>query len=271
MYSGSTFRTKSGRLMGVHQKIDRIARRHVLPLVPSALRFPSAHDILHFEGMNGPDGIKRKNPGVDEPWHFIDPYHQGDHELYGMIEDHIHNLGTALHEKNHERAAFEAAWLAHTIVDGLTPAHHYPLEEKLEELRGEGMETRNSRKDKLVMPGLNRRKQLRNNWEFWGTKGVMTTHLAFEFGIASTIATLRFDEAGPSEHQLAAVKAGQFIAVYKDILASIAEMNMYEEFTKAGWTRHLANETKNILIPQILRAVTLGWYAAIVAAQEEQA
>jgi hypothetical protein len=268
MYSGSTFRTKSGRLMGVHQKIDRIARRHILRHVPKGFHFPSSRDILHFEGMNGPDGIKRKNPGVDEPWHFIDPEQLEDNELFGMIDDHIHNLGTALAEKNEQRAAFEAAWLAHTIVDGLTPAHHYPLEEKLEELRGEGMETRNSRKDKLVMPGLNRRNQLRNNWEFWGTKGVMTTHLAFEFGVASTIATLRFDDASPTGKELDEVKAGNFITIYKDILASIAEMNMYEEFTKAGWTRHLANETKNILIPQIIKAVTLGWYAAIHDGQE---
>lgn len=255
--------------MGVHQKIDRIARRHVVPHVPATLHFPSAHDILHFEGKNGPDGIKRKSPGVDEPWHFIDPYQFEDRELLGMIDDHIHNLGVALAEKNKERAAFEAAWLAHTIVDGLTPAHHYPLEEKLEELRGEGMETRNTRKNKLVMPGLNRRTQLRNNWEFWGTKGVMTTHLAFEFGVASTIATLRFDNAFPSEEDLAEVKAGNFISIYQRILKSIADMNMYEEFTKAGWTRHLANETKNILLPQIIKAVTLGWYAATLEAEKQ--
>ncbi|MDB5177754.1 MAG: hypothetical protein JWO61_137 [Candidatus Saccharibacteria bacterium] len=264
MYSGSTFRTKSGRMMGVHQKIDRIAKRHVRPLVPSLLRFPSAHDILHFEGMNGPDGIKRKNPGVDEPWHFIDPAQMENHELFDMINDHIVNLATALSDENNERASFEAAWLAHTIVDGLTPAHHHPFEEKLEELRGETMDTRNSKKDKLLMPGINRRNQLRNNWEFWGAKGLMTTHLAFEFGVASTIATLRFDDITLTDEEKDAVRDGKYEEFYKQTLHAIAEMDMYSEFSRAGWNRHLATETKNVLIPYIIKAVVLGWYAAIV-------
>ena len=169
--------------MGVHQKIDRIARRDLAKHIPKRSIFPSEHQILHFEGLNGPDGIKRKSPARDEPWHYIDPHNPGDHELRDMMEDHLHNLVDSLVDDNRERAAFEAAWLAHAITDGLTPAHHYPLEEKLEELRdGEGIETRISAKDKLLLPGKTLRQRLRNNWEFWGAKGVMTTHLAFELG-----------------------------------------------------------------------------------------
>jgi hypothetical protein len=136
MYSGSTFRTKSGRVMGVHQKIDRIAHRHIVKLAPKRLAFPTAQEILHFEGLNGPDGIKRKSPARDEPWHYIDPANPEDRAIVDMINDHIFNMAQALREKNNARASFEAAWMAHAIVDGLTPAHHYPLEEKLEELRG---------------------------------------------------------------------------------------------------------------------------------------
>lgn len=250
-------------MMGVHQRIDRIARRHITPLLPTSITFPTSRDILHFEGKNGPDGIKRKSPGVDEPWHFIDPYHNGDHQLFDMIQDHIENLAQSLRDGNYERSSFESAWLAHAIVDGLTPAHHYPLEEKLEELRGEGMETRNSKREKLVMPGVTRRRQLQNNWEFWGTKGVMTTHLAFEFGIASTIATLRFEDAYPTDDELKKVRDGKFIQLYQDALQAIAELSMYEEFSKAGWTRQLAQETKQDLMPIIIKLVVLGWYASI--------
>ncbi|MEP6710371.1 MAG: hypothetical protein ABJA64_01495 [Candidatus Saccharibacteria bacterium] len=269
MYSGTTIRTKSGRLMGVHQKIDRVALRHIKKHVPKTLHFPSTRDILHFEGANGPDGIKRKSPGRDEPWHFIDPYHEGDHEFFDMIEDHVHNLAVALRANNQERAAFEAAWMAHAITDGLTPAHHYPLEEKLEELRGEGMVTRTTKKQKVVMPGNNRRHQLRNNWEFWGTKGVMTTHLGFEFGVSTTIATLRFDDAYPSESEYELVRNKGFERVFREMLQEIAAMNMYEEFTKLGWTRRLAQETKNTLMPLIIKAVILGWYEAIIKAESE--
>ena len=97
----------------------------------------------------------------------------------------------------------------------------------------------------------------------------MTTHLAFEFGVASTIATLRFDEVSPTDDELREVRAGNFLSVYQRKLGVIADMNMYEEFAKKGWTRHLANETKKVLMPHIITAVALGWYAAIIQAEKQ--
>lgn len=255
--------------MGVHQKIDRVAHRHIKKHVPKTLHFPTTHDILHFEGLNGPDGIKRKSPARDEPWHYIDPADPTDRGLVEMINDHIFNLTAALKAGNNERASFEAAWMAHAIVDGLTPAHHYPLEAKLEELRGgQGLETRTSTKDKLVLPGKNRRHQIKNNWEYWGTKGVFTTHLSFELGVASTIATQRFDDAAPSEEEFAHLKESGFEAVFYETLKRVADTKMYEEFTRLGWTRHIAGETNRILLPTIIKAVTLAWYQAIILAEQ---
>lgn len=257
--------------MGVHQKIDRVARRHIQKHLPDGVSFPSAHDILHFEGLNGPDGIKRKSPAKDEPWHYVDPYNPEDTGIFIMIREHINNLAEALRVKNEQRAAFEAAWMAHAVVDGLTPAHHYPLEAKLEELRGgEGLETRTTTKDKLLLPGKTRRMQVRNNWEFWGAKGVMTTHLAFELGVATTIAPQRFDDPIITDDDLINVKAKGYDQVFKDILRQIADMKMYEEFGRIGWNRHLARETKDILIPQITKAVILGWYEAVMMAEEKR-
>ena len=95
--------------------------------MPAASRkFPSIDEILNFEGIRGPDGLKRKSPGVDEPEHFIIP-DKDDGVLIGYIRNHHWNLVRALRRKDRERAAFEAAWLAHAITDGLTPAHHYPF------------------------------------------------------------------------------------------------------------------------------------------------
>jgi hypothetical protein len=268
MYSGTTFRTKSGRVMGVHQKIDRVARRLITGHVPAG--FPTAHEILHFEGLNGPDGIKRKSPAKDEPWHYIDPADTSDRAIVDMINDHIENMAMALQEKNRERASFEAAWLAHAVVDGLTPAHHYPLEAKLEELRGgEGLETRRTTKDKLLLPGTTRRMQLRNNWEFWGARGVMTTHLSFELGIATTIAPLRFEDAAPSNEEFRRMKTEPFENVFFEVLHDINDMKMYEEFARAGWNRHLARETRATLIPRIIQAVMLAWYQAQVKARQK--
>ncbi len=257
--------------MGVHQRIDRIAHRSLVKMVPTGAYFPSTLEILHFEGLNGPDGIKRKSPGRDEPWHYIDPNDPNDHQLSDMINDHIFNLTNALLEDNHQRAAFEAAWMAHAITDGLTPAHHYPLEEKLEELRGgEGLETRITPKDKLVLPGKNRRHQLRNNWEFWGAKGVMTTHLAFELGVATTMAGQRFTGVGPDADDIGRLKRDGFEQLFSESVQKVAKLELYDEFSKVGWTARLARDTKDILIPEIAKMVALAWYECVLGARERK-
>ena len=74
--------------------------------------------------------------------------------------------------KNNEKAAFEAAWFAHALVDGLTPAHHYPYEEELESLRGADKESRDSIKEKLIIKGDTRKETLKKNWLMWGAKGL---------------------------------------------------------------------------------------------------
>lgn len=269
MYSGTTFRTKSGRVMGVHQKIDRVARRHFKHHAPSGLDFPTAKEILYFEGKNGPDGIKRKSPAKDEPWHYIDPSNPDDKKLVKMISSHIHNLTAALKQGNKERAAFEAAWLAHAITDGLTPAHHYPLESKLVELRGgQGIETRITTKEKLIMHGETKRAILRNNWEYWGVKGVMTTHLGFELGVASTVAGLRLERGRPTGNDIVRLQKGGFEPMFYEALHKIADMKMYEEFSEKGWTRQLARETKDTLMPLIIKSVCLAWLAAAYKADK---
>ncbi len=255
--------------MGVHQKIDRIARRHVKTRLARGHNFPTTHDILHFEGTNGPDGIKRKSPAVDEPWHYIDPTNPEDRAIVDMINDHIYNLAHALKDNNQHRAAFEAAWMSHAIVDGLTPAHHYPLNDKIEELWGKPKEERLTIKDKNIIRGKNKRDTLAKNWEYWGTKGVFTNHFMFEWGVATAIAPLNFDDSLPSEDEFKQLKTVGFEAYYFDALHRVADMKMYDEFSKVGWTRHLANETRDVLIPTIIKAVTMGWYQAVLLSENE--
>ena len=115
MYSGTTFRHHSGNLVGVHQRIDRVAKKHLIHHIGRTPFFPTIKTILHFEGKNGPDGIKSKSPSVDEPWHFISPDAAMDDPLVKVIEDHLYNLSTALKKEDEVRAGFEAAWLSHAI------------------------------------------------------------------------------------------------------------------------------------------------------------
>ena len=84
MWSGSLLTNYSGALTGAHQRIDRLAFRYIRAQ-DSRRIFPKLKDILHFEGKNGPDGIKAKSPAQDEPWHYFNPYNKADSDVINFI------------------------------------------------------------------------------------------------------------------------------------------------------------------------------------------
>jgi len=254
----------SGKLIGVHQKLDKAARQLLAQEYGrDARNFPSIEKILHFEGTRGPDGLKAKSPGVDEPDHFIQPDND-DGVLRGYILDHQYNLTQALIQNNHERAAFEAAWMAHTITDGLTPAHHYPFREVVDELMTDkDYKTIFGKEIKGIMRGDSFAQAVRNNWLYWGAGGVMTKHIAFEYGVAYIIAPIGLKRLMPKD-----IKHEDFhdVDIEKAFYASLAKVHalkMYDNFLQSGWTTQLALETRETLIPEIVRAITLGWASAL--------
>jgi hypothetical protein len=266
MYSGTTLTKASGRVLGAHQKIDRVARNHLSKLLPDDSVFPVSRKILHFEGKNGPDAIKRKSPAQDEPWHYYSPFDEKDSQLIELINRHYNYLVKELKDKNAEKVAFEAAWLAHALVDGLTPAHHYPYEQKLAELRGEGIETRTTIKEKLVLPGETRREQVKNNWKMWGPKGLFTAHGLFEMGIATLIAPMKFSDRVPDEKLIAEMKDIGLAEWFTMRAREIAVLDIFERYIRRGWTTRLAFDVRNKLAPTIINTVTLAWYCALLDA-----
>ncbi len=266
MYSGTTLKgmQRFDGWFGAHQKIDRVAREHLAMIAPELTGFPTKKQILQFEGMDGPDGIKRKTPAKDEPWHYYDPLDADDIQIIEIIASHYQELVTALKINNQTRAAFEAAWLAHALVDGLTPAHHYPYEEELIKLRGgAGIETRTTPKEKLLMPGDTLSKQMNNNWKMWGDKGLLATHFAFEWGVAAMIVPLRLSRAYPSKADIDFATANGPTELFKQRAKQIASLGMYEQFYKSGWTPGLAKQVRRILVPNIVNTVTLVWFSAL--------
>ena len=269
MYAGTTLYNKSGNLLGAHQKFDRVARRFVVHLRPDA-DFPETRAILGFEGNNGPDGIKRKSPGVDEPWHYWDPVDSDDRLLLNIIDEHYKKLVTSLRSGDMESAAFESAWMAHAIVDGLTPAHHYPYEEKLTELRGgEGKETRTTIKNKLIIQGTTKREMISRNWKMWGTKGLLLSHGGFEFGVSYTVKALKLRQAQPSNGDIKHARNIGYEAYLKQAAKEIYDLNMYERFLRRGWSMKLAKEVKQLLAPAIVRAIAVAWILALDESQSE--
>lgn len=262
MYSGTTFRHNSGNVIGAHQRIDRVAKRHLRHHIGMAPFFPTIKTILHFEGKNGPDGIKSKSPSVDEPWHFINPEAGAEDPLVSLILDHLHNLTEALKRKDEYRAGFEAAWLSHAIVDGLTPAHHYPLAEKIEELWGKPHAERDSTKDKILIPGKGPRDTLSKNWKYWGAGGIFSAHVGYEWGVSMALSTGTFKNIGITKKDMKRVEEEGYIPYFLESVKLVDELGTYQEYMKTGWSAYLGNITRRKLAPLLMRNVFLAWYAA---------
>lgn len=276
MYSGSSLKPLKvfDAWFGAHQKIDRLAHRHLMVEIgdPGRRLFPDIKSVVEFEGYDGPDGIKLKTPAQGEPWHYYNPLDDTDKQILDLIKGNYHNLVKALKSERPSRASFEAAWLAHAIVDGLTPAHHYPYEEELERLRGgQSKETRTTKREKVIMHGDTMREMVKNNWGMWGDKGLLSTHMAFEIGVAVLIVPTRLSKQMPNaaEIRLAESKDG-YLKIFQKKAADIAGLNLYAQFYKAGWTPKLARQIRKDLLPMIVDTVMLAWYAAYHEANKKR-
>lgn len=253
---------KSGKLVGTHQKLDRIARASLMRLAPKGTYFPTIEHILHFEGNRGPDGLKWKSPGEDEPMHFLIPGHD-DGSLMKFILNHQYNLRKALKNKDEVRAAFEAAWLAHAVTDGLTPAHHYPYQDAIEDLMSDKDYVKIFGKPvKGVMRGQNLANAARNNWLYWGPEGYMTKHIAFEYGVALVCAAKKKKRLTPKIDQKELKDLDLKTEFYKSF-EKINNLDMYARFRLKGWNNELASESVRILLPEIVRMIILAWYSAL--------
>lgn len=289
----------SGRIVGTHQRLDQAARKALAHHLPRGKYFPASKEIVHFEGIRGPDGLKRKSPGVDEPSHMLTPEpavnpsdptdtieiantaecledsspanvpgheHLDQRSVLTLIQDHHWNLVRALKQKNDVRATFEAAWMAHMLTDGLTPAHHYPLSQVQDELMTDKEMMRVfGQPIKGVMHGRSMLETIRNNWLYWGAGGHMSKHIAYEYGVAMIAATLPpksfIPDIKPSDLEDTNIEH-----IFDKSLELVKSLKMYDRFCQDGWTTDLALQTKEILLPEIVKAITLGWYSAAAEA-----
>ena len=269
MYSRATPFQKADKIAGTHQKIDRAARlvlREIISKNPkfSKIHFPKIDEILIFEGNGGPDGIKTKSPGRDEPWHFVEPY--GDlTPIKNYVENHLFNISKALSEENFVRASFEAGWMAHAITDALTPAHQFPMTDKMIEISGKNPEERDKLIIKMFLSGENWRERILKNWEYIGPKGVMSSHMHYEMCVATmttSIAAKKIMQA-PTDEEILRVLSGDFMNLFEEKIKWVADQKYYERYLKKGWTAALARETKYELLPEISKIVALGWFEGI--------
>jgi hypothetical protein len=249
MYAGFITTKRAIKRLGIHQKFDRAAYQMVAPYFKPR-SFPLLHDLLHFEGVNGPDGVKVKSLGVHDPSHMYDPVDDAG-VVPELIQSHYESLVEHLQEKDLVRAAFDASWLAHFVVDGLTPAHHFPYDEKKQEILGPESDH-----------GFFKRK-----WLWMGSKGVLSTHLNFEMGVASSLLTHKLS-VPLDDIKLAEARKIGYMDFFKQEARAVADLDLYERFYKNGWTAELAQIVRKQIAPHTVQVVGIIWLLAYLESSQ---
>lgn len=266
MYSRTIPLSTKTEKIATHQRLIRAARRAITPHVKSGIIFPPAKQIIHFEGKNGPDGLASKHSIDDQPHDFINPNDPKDRALIAEVKDHIHNLHAALKKNNPVRANFEAAWLSHIVIDGLTPAHHQPFKEQLKQIDPRDAHEIDSRLKRIFYSGDSTLDSFINNWKRLGPRGIGTNHMMFEAGIELLVMPMsprHLAKVQISSSDIKKIKAGKFTDIYLSTIKKIDARHMFERYEQSSWTTDLAADVREILIPATVRMVALAWLAAI--------
>jgi hypothetical protein len=254
-------------LFHAHQKLDRVAYKNLEKLLNEDSDFPDIKDIIHFDGVRGPDSLKlKRRTDIDQPWHFIDPTDLTSSSLNKDIKLHYEELVKSLKQNDKVRAAFQAAWLAHALVDGLTPAHHYPYEEELANIRGQERQNRKGILGRAFVKGETLNQSILKSLKLIGPKGLLTTHAMFEAGAYAIIAPLKLSSAMPNPEDVSKVIKCGVIPVFQDLAREVADFNLYSRFYIYGWTNSLSRDVRVQLAPRMARMITLAWYAASLEA-----
>ncbi len=273
MYAGFITTKRVIKRAGIHQRLDSAAYKMVEQYLPTGA-YPRLKDILHFEGYNGPDGLntkvglkpkglKSKECDDHNPSHMYDPINDTG-EVPTHLAYHYAALVENLKSGDMIRAAFEASWFAHYVGDGLTPAHHWPLDQKVAEAAEKASrELREGDTSRFAV-------SLKKNWALWGAKGHVTTHFNFEMGIAFALLLFPIRPIF-SDYELGRAKELGPVEYFKSEARDIAGLNLYERFYKEGWTGDLASVVKNKLAPQTARAIGTLWLLAVLDAGQQLA
>lgn len=262
MYSGFITRKRVIKKIGTHQRFNSGAYRLISGFTRPG-SFPELKKILHFEGLNGPDGLKIKSPGKDDPNHSYDPY-SGEGEVIEQIQNHYAGLVRALRHKDMVRSAFEASWLAHFVTDGMCPAHHIIYHKEIDHLRPNP--SVKSRWHKHVIKGDGLKDSIKRNWLVWGRGGIITNHLNFEMGMASMMLTKKGPESLTWDKVNSAWRLGA-CEFFKVEATKIANLKIYDSFCSQGWTAEIAKAVRRHVIPATAEALATIWILAYLEAE----
>jgi hypothetical protein len=264
MFSRTILADKRTEKISTHQRLLRAARRQTISLLPPRAYFPSAKQLVHFEGKNGPDGLPSKHAVQDYPHEFIDP-NVDDRALVNDVMDHLHQLKVSYHKHDEVRTAFELAWVEHLVVDGLTPAHHQPFQDQIKTIDPRTIDETNSILKRIFTPGDGTIDTLKRNYKRLGPGGIGSSHILFEAGIELIVMPLPAKRlmSAPSKSAIQSARRGHFPELYLEGVHRVNDLHIFERYLAKGWTPDLADDTRRVLLPECVKMITLAWLSVI--------
>lgn len=256
MFSGIPF-SKKYSPFGDHQRIDRLAYTYLKKRLDLS-RFPSVQSILDFEGRNGPDGAKYMGEGEE---HFYDPQTDGA-ELLVLIHECYDELVASIAAGNTFKAARAASWLAHAIVDGLTPAHHFPYHETVNELMADTEHVRDSIGKHFYIKGETMPSSIKKTWRLTGPQGVLTSHTLFETSMALSLQQFR------PRLNLSLPPKESIDDIFRERARLVNTLGLYDKFIRRGPNPSMSLKIRRVVGPAMVEAVALIWARAIEEAKK---
>ena len=77
------------------------------------------------------------------------------------------------------------------------------------------------------------------------------------------MAPMRFHLCSPTDFDVKTLHEIGIVEYFKRASREVAMLNMYENYYKTGWTSKLARQTRDELVPILIKTVTLAWYSAL--------
>jgi hypothetical protein len=247
--------TKHFSPFGDHQRFNRLAYKQLRKILPDDF-FPDIKSILHYEGKRGPDGTKFGDESC-VPDDFINPADALESSMMDRVMEHYQLLVDALKSHDKDQSSYQAAWLAHTLVDGLTPAHHIPYNEMLTEL-AEHHKNRSSI-GRMYIKGDSTRDTISRTNKLMGPKGMLMKHTLFEFGAALS---MQFFQARNVQILRGAGSRVSLPQFYAKAVGRVAKLNMYSRFEQTGFSLPLVVDSRRTLGPTMVEVVSTFWYHA---------
>lgn len=260
MFSGLLSTKHTLNAFGTHQRITKNAYLALLKIKPNLVYVPTLEEVLHYEGHLGPDQLWLESA-----------YHGDEHKFHPLtgeggcmqcIKKSFAELVKSYckKEQNHAEISKNLAHLAHYIADVYCPPHIEVVEHK--------KETRRLSKKDLFMRSILIfvHKKTRKKYE------QIYKEILFETRLVWQTVFRKMKLASINEEDVLGIDviANDIEAYLTAKICETYNKELFKRYVKEGWTKEIAREVRDFILPEAASTIAITWLAAIHTAEQHK-